>query len=161
MARHKKSKNGDNNSRTPATAPLDPSLSSTSSSIPKNETPHPPPTLATTAPAAPHPRPFSPTASSLPITPLQRSGSERTTPPSRAAENSMHPSIYLHPSDGYNHSKVVKTAPMPSTTYEPPSWLKDMSQSKILTALSLSLSLSVYFSFGFFLFPLNNSKTCS
>src|SRR5947207_1473850 len=120
MARNRKSisrgNNGDNNSRTPATTPLDPSLSPTSSSIPKNEAPHPPPTSA----AAPHPRPFSPTASSLPITPLQRSESERTTPPSRTADNSLHPSTYLHPSDGYNHSKVVKTAPMPSPTYEPP-----------------------------------------
>lgn len=151
------SNNDDDNSPTPATAPLDPSLSPTLSSIPKNEAPHPPPTSATTVPAAPHPRLFSPTASSLPITPLQRSRSERTTPPLTAADNSIHPSTYLHPSDGYNHSKVVKTAPMPSKTYEPPSWLKDMSQSKILTALSFY----VYFSFGFFLFPLNNSKTCS
>ena len=37
-----------------------------------------------------------------------------------------------NPPDGYNHSKVVMTSPVASATYTLPSWVKDISQSKIL-----------------------------
>src|SRR5208282_819653 len=51
-----------------------------------------------------------------------------TTPPTAAVMTTTP----THPPDGYDHSKVVMTSPVASATHQLPSWVKDMSQSKIL-----------------------------
>jgi hypothetical protein len=112
-----------NNGRTQAVHP-NPSLYPTSSSIAS--------TLSQLPPAGKsQPSSFSPITSSVP--PSQQKGTENSAASPRVVDNAIRHSIYSHSPEGYNHSKVVMTSPVASATHKLPSWLKDVSQSKILT----------------------------
>lgn len=112
---------GSNNGRTQAVRP-NPSLYP--SSIASTRSPLPPSARKSQSSS------FSPITSSVP--PLQQEGTENSAASPRVVDNAIQHSIYPHPLDGYNHSRVVMTSPVASATHKLPSWLKDVSQSKIL-----------------------------